>query len=60
LGDLHDAIVAAETRGLAAETPEGELFLEQLGSMKLSIMPRAEKRNEEDALKLAYILPDYF
>lgn len=60
LGDLHDAIVAAETRGLDGESKDGDLFLEQIGSMKYSLMPRPEKANEEDIKKAAYILPEYF
>ncbi|KAF9558189.1 Methylthioadenosine phosphorylase [Agrocybe pediades] len=35
-------------------------FLEEVGSMKFSIMPRSEKQNPEDRAKLAYILPEYF
>ncbi|KAM6489382.1 Nucleoside phosphorylase domain containing protein [Amanita muscaria] len=38
----------------------GEVLLEQAGSMKYSIMPRHEKTKEEDRVKLAFILPEYF
>jgi len=38
----------------------GEVLLEQAGSMKYSIMPRHEKIKEEDRVKLAFILPEYF
>jgi len=50
LEDLHAAI-SVEGQGL---------LLEEVGSMKFSIMPRSEKRNPEDSKKLAFILPEYF
>ena len=34
-------------------------FLEEVGSMKFSIMPRSEKHKQEDRQKPAYILPEY-
>ena len=36
------------------------MFLEEVGSMKFSIMPRSEKQKPEDRQKLAYVLPEYF
>lgn len=39
---------------------EAAIFLEEVGSMKFSIMPRSEKQKPEDRQKLAYILPEYF
>jgi len=35
-------------------------FLEEVGSMKFSIMPRSEKQSPGDRQKLAFILPEYF
>ena len=39
---------------------EGDVFLQEVGGMKLSIMPRSEGQKEEDRQKLAFILPEYF
>ena len=39
---------------------DAAIFLEEVGSMKFSIMPRSEKHKHEDRQKLAYILPEYF
>lgn len=39
---------------------DAQVFLEELGGMKYSIMPRSEKQKQEDRDKLAYILPEYF
>ncbi|KAF9040831.1 nucleoside phosphorylase domain-containing protein [Panaeolus papilionaceus] len=36
------------------------LLLEEVGTMKFSIMPRSQKQNPKDRKKLAYILPEYF
>ncbi len=50
LHDLHDAI-----------SGEGaEIFLEELGTMQYSIMPRSANQKKEDREKLAFILPEYF
>lgn len=50
LDELHTAITA-----------QGDnIFLEEVGGMKFSIMPRSEKQNPDDRKKLAYILPEYF
>ncbi|KAF9530895.1 nucleoside phosphorylase domain-containing protein [Crepidotus variabilis] len=50
LDDLHVSI-----------SGEGsDLFLEEAGGMKFSIMPRSVKQKPEDREKLSYILPDYF
>ena len=51
---ILDDIQAAVTGHDAA------IFLEEVGSMKFSIMPRSEKNKDEDRQKLAYILPEYF
>ncbi|KAJ7574542.1 nucleoside phosphorylase domain-containing protein [Mycena floridula] len=48
LGDLHDAIGT------------NSLVLDERGSMKFSIMPRAEKYKPDERQKLEYILPEYF
>lgn len=40
--------------------PEAGVFLEHVGSMKFSIMPRSERQNIADREKLAYVLPEYF
>lgn len=62
----------ADTSRLVAETilddlqaaitdPEnGHIFLEEVGKMKFSIMPRSVKQKQEDREKLAFILPEYF
>lgn len=50
LEDLHSAI---STQGQG-------LLLEEVGSMKFSIMPRSSKQNPEDRKKLAYILSEHF
>lgn len=38
----------------------GKLFLDEVGKMKFSIMPRSAQQNKEDLEKLAYVLPEYF
>ncbi|KAF9067198.1 nucleoside phosphorylase domain-containing protein [Rhodocollybia butyracea] len=35
-------------------------MLEEVGRMKLSIMPRSAQQNPDDRTKLAYLLPEYF
>ncbi|KAF9449007.1 Methylthioadenosine phosphorylase [Macrolepiota fuliginosa MF-IS2] len=62
----------ADTSRLVAETilddlqaaitdPEnGHIFLEEVGKMKLSIMPHSVEQRPEDKEKLAYILPEHF
>ena len=43
------------------KVPEGtELLLEEVGSMKFSIMPRSTTEMPEDRKKLAFVLPQYF
>ena len=37
-----------------------ELLLEEVGSMKFSIMPRSLPQDAGDRKKLAFILPEYF
>jgi 5'-methylthioadenosine phosphorylase len=37
-----------------------ELLLEEVGSMKFSIMPRSHPAKAEDLQKLAFVLPEYF
>jgi len=54
----HVTATILEELHTAAES--GEILSEEAGSMKFSIMPRSEKPNEEDAQKLAFILPAYF
>ncbi|KAJ3821283.1 nucleoside phosphorylase domain-containing protein [Lentinula raphanica] len=49
LDDIYDAFAA-----------DGGDMLEEVGGMKLSIMPRSVQQNIEDRRKLAYILPEYF
>ncbi|KIK63217.1 hypothetical protein GYMLUDRAFT_95836 [Collybiopsis luxurians FD-317 M1] len=48
LDDIYEAFAA-----------DGDM-LEEVGSMKLSIMPRSEKQNPQDLRKLAFVLPEYF
>ncbi|KAJ3503770.1 hypothetical protein NLJ89_g8284 [Agrocybe chaxingu] len=50
LDDLHIALTG----------DEASIFLEEVGSMKFSIMPRSVKQKPEDRKKLAFILPEYF
>ncbi|KAJ3575703.1 hypothetical protein NP233_g919 [Leucocoprinus birnbaumii] len=62
----------ADTSRLVAETilddlqaaitdpNNGHIFLEEVGKMKFSIMPRSVKQKQEDRDKLAFVLPDYF
>ncbi|KAF8878033.1 nucleoside phosphorylase domain-containing protein [Gymnopilus junonius] len=39
---------------------DADLFLEEKGAMKFSIMPRSVRQKQEDRDKLAFILPEYF
>lgn len=39
---------------------DGGDMLEEVGSMKFSIMPRSAQQNPDDRKKLAYVLPEYF
>lgn len=48
LEDLHEAVL------------QGDIVSEEGGSMKNSIMPSHARLPDEDAKKLAFILPDYF
>jgi 5'-methylthioadenosine phosphorylase len=50
LEDLHASLTGQEAN----------VFLQEVGSMKLSIMPRSAKLKEENRKKLAYVLPEYF
>ncbi|KAJ3876833.1 nucleoside phosphorylase domain-containing protein [Lentinula edodes] len=49
LDDIHEAFAA-----------DGGDMLEEVGTMKFSIMPRSVEQNVEDRRKLAYVLPEYF
>ncbi|KAF8345800.1 nucleoside phosphorylase domain-containing protein [Amanita rubescens] len=55
LDELHQ-VIDGETNGVSG----AELLLEEVGSMKNSILPRPEKPKEEDRRKLGFILPQYF
>ncbi|KDQ52045.1 hypothetical protein JAAARDRAFT_163208 [Jaapia argillacea MUCL 33604] len=63
---LHDNastsrhVAATILEDLHAAALDGDVLTEEAGSMKFSIMPRSEKRTDEDTAKLAYILPAYF
>jgi 5'-methylthioadenosine phosphorylase len=66
---LHDLHIAISGSNSTANTPEpnaivsgegNDLLLEEVGSMKYSIMPRSLPEKPEDLKKLAFILPDYF
>ena len=50
LEDLHGSLTGQEAN----------VFLQEVGSMKLSIMPRSGNLKEEDKIKLGYFLPEYF
>jgi 5'-methylthioadenosine phosphorylase len=50
LSDLHAAITGVDK----------DILLEEVGSMKFSIMPRSVKQKPEDRQKLAFVLPEYF
>lgn len=39
---------------------DAAVFLEEVGTMKFSIMPRSERQNPKDRAKLAFVLPEYF
>ncbi|KIY43572.1 Methylthioadenosine phosphorylase [Fistulina hepatica ATCC 64428] len=53
LDELHTALTDGQ--------PGSDSFLlEEVGSMKLSIMPRSEKQNPEHKKILAFVLPEYF
>jgi len=54
----HVTATILEELHTAAES--GDILSEEAGSMKFSIMPRSEAHPEEDAKKLAFILPAYF
>jgi 5'-methylthioadenosine phosphorylase len=60
--DTSRAVAAAVLDELQAAIagPEAGVFLEHIGSMKFSIMPRSERQNVADREKLAYVLPEYF
>ena len=50
LEDLHESLTGQEA----------SVFLQEVGSMKFSIMPRSGELKEEDKKKLGYVLPEYF
>ncbi|PPQ98229.1 hypothetical protein CVT26_003400 [Gymnopilus dilepis] len=50
LDELQQAVTGADA----------DLFLEEKGCMKFSIMPRSERQKPEDRQKLAFVLPEYF
>ena len=50
LEDLHASLTGQEAN----------VILQEVVSMKMSIMPRLGKLKEEDRRKLAYVLPEYF
>jgi 5'-methylthioadenosine phosphorylase len=66
LEDLHVAISGSNSDANATDpnaivSGQGkELLLEEVGSMKFSIMPRSIPENTEDRRKLAFVLPEYF
>ncbi|KAK7040748.1 S-methyl-5-thioadenosine phosphorylase [Paramarasmius palmivorus] len=51
LDDLHQALSADGAT---------DILLEEVGSMKFSIMPRSVQQKPEDRKKLAFVLPEYF
>jgi 5'-methylthioadenosine phosphorylase len=55
LDELHN-VIDGQGNGYSGE----EVLLEEVGSMKNSIMPRSAETKEEDRKKLAYVLPEYF
>ena len=54
LEDLHGSLTTT------GDDETTNVFLQEVGSMKLSIMPRSGKLKEEDKKKLGYVLPEYF
>ena len=50
LEDLHESLTGQEA----------SVFLQEVGSMKFSVMPRSGELKEEDKKKLGYVLPEYF
>ncbi len=54
--------VVAETilEELQTAVIEGDILTEEVGCMKMAIMPRSDGQSEVDRQKLKYILPEYF
>ncbi|KAE9401129.1 purine and uridine phosphorylase [Gymnopus androsaceus JB14] len=53
-------VAASVLDELSIAASQGDILSMEVGSMKLSIMPRSENQKEEDREKLRYILPEYF
>jgi len=51
LDDLHTAIT---------DPNNGDIFLEEIGKMRSSIMSQSAAQKQEDRDKLAFVLPEYF
>ncbi|EGN92349.1 hypothetical protein SERLA73DRAFT_191311 [Serpula lacrymans var. lacrymans S7.3] len=58
--DTARHVAATILEELCAATLQGDLLSEEKGSMQFSIMPRSAAQKEEDAQKLAFVLPEYF
>ncbi|KAL0581443.1 S-methyl-5-thioadenosine phosphorylase [Marasmius crinis-equi] len=58
LEDLHQALNQSENS--TADGAVSNVLLGEVGTMKLSVMPRSSHQNPADYKKLAFILPEYF
>ncbi|KAI0246773.1 Methylthioadenosine phosphorylase [Lactifluus subvellereus] len=53
-------VAATILQDLHAAAQQGDILSEEVGSMRLSIMPRSEQQKQEDRNKMRYVLPAYF
>ena len=60
--NAHTSRVVAETilEELQTAVVEGDILTEEVGCMRMAIMPRSDRQSEADRQKLRYILPEYF
>ena len=56
----HVAAAILDDLQAAVASEDANVFLEHVGSMKFSIMPRSTHQLPSDRAKLAYVLPEYF
>lgn len=58
--DTSRHVAATILEEMHQEIAKGDLLEGEKGGMKFSIMPRSGEQKEEDRMKLAYVLPEYF
>ncbi|THU86165.1 Methylthioadenosine phosphorylase [Dendrothele bispora CBS 962.96] len=58
--EISRKVIAAILEDLQKAITKKKLLLEEVGTMKYSIMPRAGELRGEDKRKLGYVLPEYF